>query len=335
MIPDLPDEVEKRLKYLGDVGTHWLDQLPATLARLSEEWQISLQSVLHGGSESLVMRVLQKEQQTQNGNSDAVLKVLLPSIAEPGQNEIWPNREIDVLQTAGGCGYVQLLAADIQSLAMLLEPLGAPLGQLEIDVEYQQQLLCETLKECWRTPVADLGLQTGAQKARWLRGFIGSLAQSQKGHISEQALSIAIEFTHEREAAHAGAKKVLVHGDPHEMNILQQLKRGTTEPSGYKMIDPDGLYAEAEYDVGVILRDASATLLKTSTHAPIERGITRCERLAKLSGTQCLPIWQWGYIERVSTGLYTLELGMPEYGKDALAVANSWATQNAAACFRA
>ena len=327
MTPDLPDEVQKRLKHLGQVGADWLDQLPATLARLSDEWQISPQLVLHGGSESLVMRVLQ------NDNSDAVLKVLLPSIVEPGQNEAWPNRETDVLEAAGGCGYVRLLAADVSTSAMLLEPLGPPLGQLESDVDVQQQRLCDTLKECWRNPAAGLGLNTGAQKARWLRAFISSLAQSRKNSISKQTLSLALEFTHEREAAHAGARKVLVHGDPHEMNILQCLDPAAASP-GFKMIDPDGLYAEAEYDVGVIMRDASSTLLETESHAPIERGIARCERLASLSGTQCLPVWQWGYIERVSTGLYTLELGMPEYAKDALAVANSWATQNAADCFR-
>ena len=86
--------------------------------------------------------------------------------------------------------------------------------------------------------------------------------------------------------------------------------------------------------MGVIMRETNGELLRGDS-APLHLGKSCCERLARLSGTQPLAIWQWGYIERVSTGLYTLELDMPDYGKPALQVAGNWATQGARHCYEA
>lgn len=37
------------------------------------------------------------------------------------------------------------------------------------------------------------------------------------------------------------------------------------------------------------------------------------------------PIWQWGFIERVSTGLVLLQLGLEALGREFLQVADLWA----------
>jgi len=316
----LPVEVEKRLEHMGETGSIWRASLPANIVRLQNQWGLSVGEVLHGGSEALVI-------EARNACAEAlVLKLLLPAIAEPGQSEALKNNELSVLRSAQGQGYVRLLEADAAIGAMLMPRLGPPLGQIESKPETQQRVLCETLKKAWRAPTGGINLQTGAQKALWLRALIVELAAKHNHYISTESLSIAINFTRQRERAHERANKVLVHGDPHPLNALRK-------PSGdYAMIDPDGLYGEPEYDMGVVMREASSELLHLNT-APIELGKERCERLAQLSGTQPLAIWQWGFIERVSTGLYTLELDMPEYGKPALQVANSWAKQGARQCY--
>jgi streptomycin 6-kinase len=41
---------------------------------------------------------------------------------------------------------------------------------------------------------------------------------------------------------------VLVHGDVHQWNALQA-------GAGLKLVDPDGLLADAEYDLGIIMRE--------------------------------------------------------------------------------
>jgi streptomycin 6-kinase len=46
-----------------------------------------------------------------------------------------------------------------------------------------------------------------------------------------------------RVAAHDDERAVLVHGDVHEWNALQ------APGGGFRLVDPDGLLAEPEYDL--------------------------------------------------------------------------------------
>ena len=87
------------------------------------------------------------------------------------------------------------------------------------------------------------------------------------------------------------------------------------------MIDPDGLRAEAAYDLGVLLREWDEVLAAD----PLGVGRRRCERLAELSGLDATAIWQWAFVERVSTGLACLDIGMSEEGRNMLRVADVWA----------
>jgi streptomycin 6-kinase len=57
---------------------------------------------------------------------------------------------------------------------------------------------------------------------------------------------------------------------------------------------------------------------------PLRLGVARCRRLATLTGVAEEPIWQWGFIERVSTALLCLHVGL-EGGREMLAVAERWA----------
>jgi streptomycin 6-kinase len=47
----------------------------------------------------------------------------------------------------------------------------------------------------------------------------------------------------------------------------------------------------------------------------------RCRRLAALTGVGLRPIWEWGFMERVSTGLLALAAGWEQVGAEMLAVA--------------
>ncbi len=48
----------------------------------------------------------------------------------------------------------------------------------------------------------------------------------------------------------------------------------------------------------------------------------RCEFLAELSDVDSRAIWQWGFVERVSTGLSMLHMGMNDEGRESLIVAD-------------
>ena len=67
------------------------------------------------------------------------------------------------------------------------------------------------------------------------------------------------------------------------------------------------------------MRGWSADLLVGDTLA---LGQARCQLLADLTGVAPDAIWQWGFIERVSTGLTLLKIGMEEEGQEMLRVAD-------------
>jgi streptomycin 6-kinase len=43
-----------------------------------------------------------------------------------------------------------------------------------------------------------------------------------------------------------------------------------------------------------------------------------------MTGVPADAIWEWGFIERVSTGLYLLQLGVEDEGRAMLSVAEAW-----------
>ena len=56
-------------------------------------------------------------------------------------------------------------------------------------------------------------------------------------------------------------------------------------------------------------------------------GQHRAEFIGQLCGVPVEPIWQWGFLERVSTGLHALELGWRVEAHEMLTVAEAWATR--------
>ena len=107
-----------------------------------------------------------------------------------------------------------------------------------------QTLLCATAKRVWR-PASDCGLPTGADKARWLANSIVTLWEELDRPCSEKTIQNAPACARRREQAHRDERSVLVHGDVHQLNALES-------GDGFKLVDPDGLLAEAEYDLGVL-----------------------------------------------------------------------------------
>lgn len=77
---------------------------------------------------------------------------------------------------------------------------------------------------------------------------------------------------------------------------------------------------EPAYDLELIMRDYHEELRA----APLRLGRKRAEHLAKRSGLEVQAIWEWGFAARVTTGLYLLELGALDEGRQFLDVAEEW-----------
>lgn len=300
----VPDIVRRRAQQQGDAGTAWLKTLDATVKDLAAAWSLAIGPVMSGGTEALVLEV------TQADGVPAVLKLPYPG-SDP------TDRERRAFQAAQGRGYATLLNHDPSSRAMLLERLGPMLDSLGLSLDAQMQAICQTLREAWTSPLPSEPMMTGPEKAADLSAFIETTWQALGRPCPEPVIEKALAFAQARAAAHDPANCVLAHGDAHGWNTLADPNR----PGAYKLVDPDGLIIEAAYDLAIPMREWSSDLLAGD---PLERGRARCRRLARLTGVPEEPIWQWGYIERVSTGLACLQLGLPE-GPGMLAVARAWA----------
>ena len=290
-----------RNKALAAGACSWLDELCALVADIERDWSLVVGRQIPGGTEAFVA-----EARLDDGSA-AVLKLLIPRGGDAGQNEI------TALRLADGDGCARLLRDDVSRDALLLERLGRPLHELALPLRRRHEILCAAAGRVWR-PAPGCGLPTGADKGRWLAGFIESMWVALDRPCTERAVDHALKCAAQRIEAHDDERSVLVHGDVHQWNALE------ADGGGFKLVDPDGLLAEAEYDLGILMREDPLEL--TTGDA---RG--RARWLATRSGLDATAIWEWGVVERVSTGLLCTQVDLQPVGRRMLAAADRLASE--------
>ena len=261
----------------------WLEALPSLLRDLEDAWSLRLGAPFGDATEAYVVEAALAD------GTPAVLKLLMP------RGDDATRHEVVVLERCAGEGCVTLLRSDVPRGALLLERLGPSLHDLGIPVGRRHEILCDTASAVWR-PADDLDLTTGAAKAQMLAGWIVDWWEELGRPCARQAVDHALACAERRRAAYDPARAVLVHGDVHEWNTL-------SAGEGFKLIDPDGLSAEPEYDLGIIMREDPLELLQSDPRA-------RAEMLAARTGLDVEAIWEWGVVERVSTGLLGTKVGL-------------------------
>lgn len=302
---EISEHVRQKLAVQGEAGEKWLAELPGLIEELEQEWGIRVEKSLHGGSEAYVAQV------TAGDGSPAVLKIAIPQML--GNTVL--TQEVTGFVLAAGRGYVRLLRSDLTRRVLLLERLGKSLRDFGYSNRTQLEIICATLKESWVKAPAGVGLLTGAESGQWHFDFISGLWQSLGQPCSSQAYETALAFTNERARAYDPATAVLVHGDAHPGNVLQ-----TLDGTGFKLIDPDGLAMEPAYDLGVLMREWPEEMLPD----PLKLGRERCDFLSRLTSVEPQAIWQWGFIQCMSTGLLFLNIGMVEESRKLLKLTEAW-----------
>lgn len=273
-------------------AAHWVDQLPGLVAQLADRWHFTPVRPLDGATEALVLEVLLDD------GGPAVLKLVIPR-----QDFDAAGSEITVLQLAGGEGCPRLLAHDRDRGAILMERLGRAMHELALPVQRRHEILCSAAARLWR-PAPGCGLTTGAEKGRWLVEFIGTTWEALDRPVNERTIDHAIGCAERRIEAHDDERARLVHGDVHQWNALESR-------DGFSLVDPDGLLAEPEYDLGIIMREDPQELL-------VEGAWNRAYRLAEITGLDAHATWEWGVVERVSTGLLCTQIGLQPVGRQML-----------------
>jgi streptomycin 6-kinase len=299
----------RNARALGGEAARWLDDLPNLLAELRCEWGFTLGRPLSGGNSAFVAEV------TTAQGEPAVLKAAIAGY-EPLAGEA------RTLELAGGRGYARLLRSDLRRGVLLIERLGAPVSSRGLSVDRQIEVLCEALRQAWRPLEDPGGLQTGVDKADWHEAFLQESWEALGRPCPEWLVAHAITLCGRRRAAYAPQGSLLLHGDPHEENALADPLR----PGAWRFVDPDGLFAEPAYDLAVLMRGWTEEILAGD---PVEAGRARCRRLAELAAQPAAAIWEWGIIERVSTGLLLIKLEAQARGSAMLQVAQAWAAADA------
>lgn len=284
--------MRNKARALGADG--WLEALPALVSELEGAWSIRVGSAYAGGTEAFVAEAHLE------GGGEAVLKVPIPREGDATRHEI------TTLRLANGEGCARLLRADVARGALLLERLGRTMADLALPLAQQHDVLCALAARVWR-PAPGCGLPTGAEKGRWLADFIAATWEALGHPCSERTVDHALACARRRVAAHDDERAVLVHGDVHAWNALEA-------GGGWKLVDPDGLLAEAEYDLGVLMREDPVELR--------DDGRARARELAARTGRDAEAVWEWGVVERVSTGLLCTRIDLQPVGREMLAVAD-------------
>jgi streptomycin 6-kinase len=299
---EIPPEVRGKAKLHG--AEQWLDDLPDLIASLERDWSIRVGASYPGSTEALVTRVALAD------GTPAALKLCLP------RNDNTAGAEIAVLRLVNGEGCARLLRADETRGALLLERLGRPMSALGLPIGQRHELLCSAAQRIWR-PSPGCELRNGADTGRLLAESMTTDWEQLDRPCTERAIDYALACATRRIEAHDDERALLLHGDLHQWNALEA-GDGT-----FKLVDPDGLLAEPEYELSVIMREDPVELM---TGDPRERA----RWLARRCGLDATAIWEWGVVERVSTGLLLTQIGLQPVGRQMLAAADHIAAHHGA-----
>ncbi len=292
---DVPEVVREKALAVG--AGAWIEELPSLVRSVEADWGITVGRAYRDSTEAFVAEA------TCDDGTPAVLKLIVPRDGDAAAHEA------TVLRLAAGEGCPRLLRDDVERGALLLERLGRSLFELGLPTRRRHEILIAAAARVWR-PAPDSGLPTGAAKARWLAGFITGLWEELDRPCSERTVEHALGCAARRGGAHRDETAVLVHGDVHQWNALEA-------GDGFKLVDPDGLLAEPEYDLGIIMRED-----------PLEGDLhERAARLANQTGLDEEAIWEWGVVERVSTGLLGTRVGLQPIARDMLEAADRLAAE--------
>jgi streptomycin 6-kinase len=299
---DVPDVV-RRTASTHEAGRRWLRDLDGLVSEIERLWSLTVGETLAGGTVAYVARA-----RTAAGD-DVVLKLAPPELEGKGGFAY----ELRTLEVAAGRGCVRLLAGDVERGAALLEPLGRRLADLGMTVEEQLHTIATTVRDMWVPVPEHVDLPGLDAKAGWLAEFIGRLWEELGRPCAQATVERGLEYARRRGAAYDPASAVLVHGDAHQWNTLEDTR------GGFSLVDPDGLRGEAAYDLAVPLREVVGT---------VEQGHEWCRLLADSARCDPVAVWEWSLVERVSTGLLCIQDGIEPGGTTMLRVADEWAASS-------
>jgi streptomycin 6-kinase len=215
------------MAHRGPDWADWVDRLPALLAGLLEEWELSNDGLLMHGFVAVVVPVRTA------GGTPAALKVSFPD--EESEHEHL------ALQRWGGRGAVRMLRADPHRSAMLLERLHQ-----ERLIEPWDLEACEIVAGLYgllHVPaLPQLRLLTSYVE-RWARQLEALRRNAPlPRRLVEQAISLSRDFV-----ADPASVGTMIHGDLHYENVM------ASDRAPWLAIDPKPMSGDPHYELAPML----------------------------------------------------------------------------------
>ncbi|MEV5572484.1 aminoglycoside phosphotransferase family protein [Spirillospora sp. NPDC052269] len=267
----------------GADGERWLNDLPATLAAVARDWELTL-------GEPYELSYHYVTRADASDGTPAVLKLGLPN-AESLAGEIPTLRAFD------GRGAVRVLRDDLARGALLLER-ATPGTRLRDLVPNRDEEATSALVSAMRRlhvpPPPGCPLPDAITQVSAFDDYASRLGES--GPLPLDFVVRAGGLM--RELCSDATERVVLHGDLHHDNVLS----GTREP--WLAIDPHGLVGDPGYDIGAFLynpdpddRDEALTALVPA----------RVEQVADELDLPLDRVIAWGFVKAVMSDVWTAE----------------------------
>lgn len=270
----------------GAAGVAWLDQLPALMAEMAQRWHVQV-----GPPFAL----------SYNFVAPGVRDDGLPVVLKLGIPSPLLEREIAALRIYAGRGAVRLLEAEPARGCLLLERLrpGSLLADLGDD-ERATGIAAGVMEQLWRPlpgrhPFPDV-VEWSSSLRRLRQNFAGGT-----GPLPARWVATAERLFSELIAS--SGEPVLIHADLHHFNIL-----AADETAGcgtWLALDPHGVAAEREYEVGALLRNPFAQLPPLTELRTLQA--RRVDLLAERLGFDRQRVVGWGIAQAVLSACWDLE----------------------------
>lgn len=182
-------------------------------------------------------------------------------------------------------------------------------------MQEQIKAICSTLNDTWEIDIENPGcLSNGTESVAWFQNHLVTSWENLSRPCSKDVIDRGLTCLRSREDDLDNVPCVLIHGDAHSNNTL------AAPDGGFRLIDPDGLYYEKAYDLGVLVRE----WMDEYRAGPVKLLQERCRVLHELTSVPQRNILEWGYVQTVSIGLVLLQVGQRGYGKAMLELAGEW-----------
>lgn len=268
----------------GEAGGAWLDALPIQLAQLAAQRGIQVAPPFAALSYNYVAPA------TLADGTPAILKAGFPG----GDMAL---REVAALQWYAGRGIAQLLCADLPAGIILVERLlpGVMLDSLTDD-EQATRIAAQVIRDLvCPAPSAPHPFPSAVGHASQLANLRATFAGG-TGPFPQRLVEQAETLF--RELLASSGPPMLIHADLHHYNML-------SDGAGWRAIDPQGVIAEAEYEIGALLRNPIHRLPNIADLTDLTN--RRVAILSEVLGFDRQRIAGWGMAQAVLSAWWSYE----------------------------